>query len=289
MGEHRFIVVGFDDVERQRIAADLDDRQVVRVAGLTQVERIPFRVTVATDVIEILGVELSVQQPRGDLDRLRSIVGNVQPVVQRLTGTGRHLVAIQRRENVLGIASVDAIAVAIEHERVHEVRVVVDDAAVVTHPAARDHAAALAGDPFDPHLIAVRRALGEVMADLQRPQHRFDQHRLAGDDRRPIAQRGDQFAIDPAVTSDTEQVHAEVVFQERPVTLDRLVVAHPVGQRGVRRRKRVVVNRQPADVRTILRPETVRRHRRHVTLVTVVLGLGRIIETAGTVAGHAGQ
>ena len=54
------------------------------------------------------------------------LFGQLQFVVDRLPGARRNLMVVERRENVLWVPPIDAVAVFIEHEHVHEVRPRID-------------------------------------------------------------------------------------------------------------------------------------------------------------------
>ena len=63
--------------------------------------------------------------------------------MDHLAGPRRDLVVVERREDVLRVAAVDAVAVAVEHQHVEEVRPLVDAAALLVRAG---HAAVAADD-----------------------------------------------------------------------------------------------------------------------------------------------
>src|SRR6266446_6041337 len=97
--------------------------------------------------------------------------------MDELGRTGRNLMIVERCKNILRIAAVDSVAVAIEHENVHEVRPFIDGAGI----GAIALGAALADNPvpgtrleIKPDFIGVRRPLWKRVAHIQGPNDYFD-------------------------------------------------------------------------------------------------------------------
>src|SRR4029453_17495789 len=88
---------------------------------------------------------------------------------------GRNLVIVERREDVLWIASVDAIAMAVEHIHVHEVRPWIDFFVRAQAAAASDDSRGAADFRVHPNLIRIDGALRERMAELDRAQPDFQE------------------------------------------------------------------------------------------------------------------
>lgn len=78
----------------------------------------PF--SLAVNVIEISSVELAVVDQGFERDRAAVGFGNVQGEVDNLAGPGGNLLVVERYEDVLRVASVDSVAVAVQHVDVDE-------------------------------------------------------------------------------------------------------------------------------------------------------------------------
>ena len=230
------------------------------------------------------GVELAVLEPRVDRDRAVEVVRNGQAVVGHTRATGRDLVVVEGNEDVLGVAPVDAVAVAIEHIGVDEVRPGIDAAVGAAPTALADHPAVRGRRDFQPDLVGVGRALGEGVADGEGPQHDFDEVLAAGrQGRNARTHRRSERCVDGAALANAEDVHPQRALEERPVgPVHGVGKPEQVGQRGVGRREVVAVNGQRAARVVALRREVVGLEERHVAAVAVLLGLGRVVE-----AGHA--
>ena len=272
-----------DGVRRQR-----DDRRALvigpqrRVAGAGGLRDEP----------QVIGAELPVPHPRGDGQRGRQVRRHGEPVVQRVRRPGGDLVGIQRGEHVLHVAAGDAFAVAVDDEGVEEVRPRVDPVrGRVDRPAGQQRLAAAGQGEFQPSLVAVGGALGEGVAEGERPHHRFQQHGFARRQRghgRP--QRGGEVAVDLAAGPQAEQVHPHAVLQEPLVQAHGVIVAAQPGEGGVGAGEPVVVDGQRRRVIGLKgRAEVVAGHAGHVTAVAVRLGPRRIVEAGRPAAAHAGQ
>ena len=81
--------------------------------------------------LHVLVVELAVAHLRREFDRGGERRGHVDAVVHHGRRTGADLLVVQRGEDVLRVAAVDAVAVAVEHVDVDEVRPRIDRPGVV--------------------------------------------------------------------------------------------------------------------------------------------------------------
>ena len=198
---------------------------------------------------------------------------------------------VKRREDVLRVATVDAVAVPVEHVHVQKVRVRIDFA-IRSQPATAADDPAAAGDfRVDPDFVRVSRALSERMAELERAHDGFEQILLAASERRQLrAQRRQQLAIDGAAFPHAEDIDAQAVPQKLLVTLHDPRLAAQMGHARVRRGKQVIVDTQSFVGRIEdSGPEIARTDQRHVAARAILPGLLRIIETAGAVTGDATQ
>ena len=97
-----------------------------------------------------------------------------QSIVRDAGRTRRDLVVVKLGEDVLGVAPIDTIAIAVDDVGVDEVRPRIDGAVrLLTAALAEDVVAAGDGD-FEPDLVGVRCSLGEQMAERERAQHDVD-------------------------------------------------------------------------------------------------------------------
>ena len=267
--------------ERHRVPRQVEDRQFVRRLR-------------AVDVPQVGRVELPVAEH--GLDRQAgggASARRLQPVVEHVGGPGRNLVVVERHEDVLGVAPVDPRAVAVEHVDIDEVRPGIDPVALAKSAAAADQLAVLvAHGDVQPELVRIRRPLGQVVAQTERPHNDLQQVVLAGlEFRDPGPNRRDQLVLDPAARLDTEDVHVDHALVELPVRLDHPVrKAEQMGNARVRRREQVVVDL--GDLRSLaLRvapgAEVLRRQQLHVAAVAIRLGLRRVVEARHAVPRHA--
>ena len=98
--------------------------------------------------------------------------------MHHLRGPGRDLVVVERREDVLRIATVDPVAVAVEHEHIEPVGPRIDTARLARprHATARgDQRAIRRCRELEPHFIGVDGALREMVPERQRSHHHLDE------------------------------------------------------------------------------------------------------------------
>ena len=94
--------------------------------------------------------------------------------------SGRDLVVVERGEDVLRIAAVDAVAVLVEHVDVEEVGPRVHLAMTPGGSGSSHHLALTIGHRhIGPDLVGIHRALRERMPQFERPDHRLDEVGLA--------------------------------------------------------------------------------------------------------------
>src|SRR5205807_674401 len=96
------------------------------------------------------------------------VSSQIKPEVDDLPGPRRHLLVVERHEDVLRVATVDPVAVAVEHVDVNEVGIGVDGSVVSDPSRSPDDAAPGGGGQFDPDLVRVDRPLTERMAEPER-------------------------------------------------------------------------------------------------------------------------
>src|ERR1051325_7780923 len=125
-----------------------------------------------------------------------------------LSSARRDLVIVKRRENVLRIAAINAIAVAIKHEDVDEMRPWIDRVVGTESAGASDDFLARHNFAFDPNLIRINGALRERMTEFHGAKDGFEQiflSRFEGGNIR--TQRRNQRLVDAAAFLDAEDVH----------------------------------------------------------------------------------
>ena len=150
---------------------------------------------------------------------------------------------VERRENVLRIASIDPLAIAVEHVDIHKMRPRIDRASFAQTAAAANGAVAADDLRIHPHFVGIDRALRERMPQLQRAQHGLEQISRSWFQRRDLwPQRRDQLAIDRPAFLQREEIHAHSVFQKILMPLYDLGFSADVRDAGVRRGKQMVVN-----------------------------------------------
>ena len=202
-------------------------------------------------------------------------------------GARWNLVVVERREDVLRIAAVDAVAVLVEHVDIDEVRPRIDFVVLAESAVAGNDLAAARGLHVHPDFIRVHRALREQVGHAQRAQNDLDEIGLAGLERRHLrTQRCGERAVDGAAFFHAEDVQAQRAFAELFMLRDDLLVATHMRQGGVRRGKKMIVDEALGLIRRVekVRPEILRRDQRHVTVIAILLSLGREIERACAVA-----
>ena len=123
--------------------------------------------------------------------------------------TRADLLVVQRREDVLRVAAVDAVAVAIEHEDVDEVREAIDLARVVgtgKRAIAGNLAAARGRAEVHPDLVGIDGALGQRVAEAQRADHDFDDVGAARLQSRQLRAQYSQRRVEAGTAPQREQV-----------------------------------------------------------------------------------
>ena len=149
--------------ERHRILGEGKDRQVVR------------RERAALEVLHVQRIELAVAKLDIHRDRSGQIVGHAKRAVNDIARPRRNLVIVQRDEDVLGVASIDPVSLAIDYVGVDEMRPGVDPAIVGLHAStAPDDSISASYRDVEPHLIGIGRPLGEQVAHLDRANHRLE-------------------------------------------------------------------------------------------------------------------
>ena len=133
--------------------------------------------------------------------------GHLEAEVDDLAGAGRDLLVVERDEDVLRVAAVDPVAVAVEHVDVDEVRVRVDRAVRRRCPPERPMTRSPGlRDQLDPDLVGVDRPLAERVAEAERPDDDLDQVRLARLERRDLGpERAEQLAVDRAPVAEARR------------------------------------------------------------------------------------
>ena len=66
---------------------------------------------------------------------------------------GGDLMVVERNENVLRVAAVDAVAVPVEHEHIHEMRPRIDRAGRIEPAAAADHPSPAGDGHVQPNFV----------------------------------------------------------------------------------------------------------------------------------------
>ncbi len=148
------------------IGAQIDDRQLGNR---------PAQVLV--DILHVLVVKFAVAQPDAQLHRRCHIRRHLEAVVDHLAGAGRNLLVIEWCEDVLRIAPVDAVPMAVEH-----VHVAVMGPRVHLSPLIRARQSTIAANDstaaarlkIHPDFVGIRCPLREGMADIERADHHLD-------------------------------------------------------------------------------------------------------------------
>ena len=206
--------------------------------------------------------------------------------------SGGDLVIVERDEDVLRVAAVDAVAVAVEHEDVDEVGVAVDLLALrcIEATAAADHPVARTDRHIQPDLVGVGRSLREQMAKFERADHRLDEIFLARlEDRQFRPERGVEFPVDFPPLLDAEDVDAGDVLEVLGVDFDHIGAILQPRLPRVGGREEVVMDGQPAGIVVELRSKIGGTFERHVAGGTTLLGHCRVVETPCAMAGDPGE
>ena len=153
-------------VERQThlVLAHVHDRQLRRLFP-------------TVNELHVLVIELPIPHAGGEFDRPGRGCRNVEPVVNDRRRAWWYLFVVERCEDVLRVAAVDAVAVAVEHEDVDEVRPRIDRPGIIrvrSGAVASDLHTARGGTEVHPDLVRVPRALREMVAQAERAHHHFD-------------------------------------------------------------------------------------------------------------------
>ena len=128
----------------------------------------------------VLGVELSILQGGPDRDGPFTVDGNMESIVNRIGRSRRDLVVVEGGEDVVGIATGDAITLAIDDERIDEMGPGVDTAIIVHLTALADDLVTAGDHDIHPDLIRIRRPLREQMPHLHGSDDGLEQILLAG-------------------------------------------------------------------------------------------------------------
>ena len=199
--------------------------------------------------------------------------------------SGRDLVVVQRGEDVLRVAAVDAVAVLVEHVDVEEVGPRVHLAMTPGGSGSTHHLAlTVRHRHIGPDLVGINRALGERMPQFEGPDHRLDEVGLARlESGQGGAQRCDERRINGATLLDAEEVHANAVLQEILLATNGFLLLGPGGQHlgwhtGIGSRKCMAVDGEEVIGAVFLGPEIRRGLERHVAFGAIGLGLVGIIE-----------
>src|SRR5262249_26272582 len=98
-------------------------------------------------------------------DRSWNPVRDVETKVDHLSSARGNLLVVQRHKDVLRIAAINSVAVAVQHVDVNEMRVRIH-AAVGTNPAgSSDDPITRFRDQFHPDLVGIDRPLAEGMTE----------------------------------------------------------------------------------------------------------------------------
>ena len=160
-----------------------------------------------------------------------------------LTRTGRHLVVIQRSENILCIPAIYPVAVLVEHVHVEKMRPRVNLFALIQTTAAADGLAVVLQRNIDPDFVGIRRALREQVPYLHGAHYDLEQiltARLKTRDTR--ADRCDQLAIYRTTLLDTKDVHHHRAFQKLLMHLHDVRLISKMGDAGIGPREQVIMN-----------------------------------------------
>ena len=147
------------------VACQFQDRKIVSVVGVFRHES------------HVGGVELAVPKSRFDHDGTNGILRDGEAVVNAVGRPGRDLVVVQRNVDVFGVSSVDAVAISIDDERIHEVSPWVYGTEFVHASALPELTLSIKDGDLQPHLVGVAGALSKDVSHFYRPNHGFQQPR----------------------------------------------------------------------------------------------------------------
>jgi len=246
----------------------------------------------AEHVIHVDRVELPILHLDVDRDLSGRILGHREFIMHHLGGARRDLVVVKRREDVLRIAPVDAVAIPVQHVSIDEVRPGID-IAVRAHPAvAADHLVSAADARINPEFIGIDGALRQRVPQLERAQDYFQQIALSSFQSRQLrAQRRSQGGVHRPAFLDPEDVHADGAFHEVLLCAHGIGIAAECCDPGVGCGEEVVVDAQHmiGGIEE-LRSEIIDRGlERHMAAVAVLLRFLRVIKAAGLVPRHTAE
>lgn len=160
-----------------------------------------------------------------------------------LRRAGRNLVVVERRENVLRIAAVDAVAVAVEHEDVDEMRPRIYFVEHAQRTVAAHDAPGTRGPRVHPDFVRVHRPLREGMAQPQGADDHFEQIIFPALQLRHLrTQRRRERAVHRAAFLESEEIDAHRALEKFLVRLHDFRLAAQMCDPGVRRREKMVVD-----------------------------------------------
>jgi hypothetical protein len=246
---------------------------------------------VAPDVPVEIGIEFAVLQSGLDGDRTGEIIREMQTVLHQDCRTRRDLMIVERDEDVLDIATIDPVAVAIQDIGVDEVGPGVDRAIRRARTRATEQPIAGTQGDVEPKLVRVCRPLGEVMPHSDGAHHKLEQIAPPWLQARQLgANRSQQRAIDGPPFAEPEDIKTRGALQHgRPRGI---LLGWASEQRGygcVGGSEQMVVDRLGRGVGERARGRIVGRPERHVAGVT---GVGRpigIVEAVDTMPGDPAQ
>ena len=152
-----------------------------------------------------------------------------------LARAGRNLLVIEWHEDVLRVAAIDPVAVAVEHINIDKMRIGVDGPVGAHASGAADHPVARSGDQLDPDLVGIDRSLTEEVADPSVRTTTSTRYLPPGFQIGDIgAERAQELAFDHSAVAQAEDINADfLVLQETwravwAVSLSPRMVARPV-------------------------------------------------------------
>ena len=233
--------------KRHRVFGEREDRQLVDVVLPLHVapQGVVPRALLASDPLHVFRVKLAVVEFDPCGDRSCHVLWQPEPIVHRGAGAWGNLIVVERDKNVLSVAAVDAVAVAVEHEHVDEVRPAVDLVARlgIDAAAAADHLAIAFECDVEPNLVGVNGALRKQVPERQRANHGLQQVGAARFEHRHLwTQRRSQRCVDRRALADPEEIHPHTALEKLPMSLHDLWPVVEPGEARVGRREEVVVD-----------------------------------------------
>ena len=321
--------LGVEPVHRQREpirghrgdGEPVDHRFIRGAVGIEAGKRLVPCLGGAGEEVHVLVVELAVLELDFDGNRPGKLLpgGNLQLVMHDPACAGGNLVVVERGENVLRIAAIDAVAIPVEHEDVDEVGVAINFLLSIQSAAAADNLVTALHGHVHPHFVGIHGSLRERVPQLERADDRLQQVFLArfklrlkraewcvqrSRDEAPfftfIAGLFSGFAL-----AQGEDVHANAVLQEILMGLHRgvkvgcealgdfaqirgvgFILRHLLLEKcdgGICTGEEMVVDAELASAVEIPSPKITRRHQVHVAAGTLLLSLGGKVEALGSV------